>query len=167
MPIFPFIPEQTPAVRPLRLVVPAHGPGIDEARSRHAVLQENRAAADFAASNDPRADADLRRIFSMRVAASLEGGRAAILTPDSRRRLVTEARRAGLRAFEANLIIALVQDGARRGLPPHARETDRLLDMIPSSRQREERQLLVQRLIVAGILAAGILVTLVRWVTGQ
>lgn len=38
-----------------------------------------------------------------------------MLTPDRRRRLVRLATRVGLREFDANLIIAIVQDEARTG----------------------------------------------------
>lgn len=166
MPTFPLSPEPRPDARLLRLVIPDQGPGLEESRARHAVATENRRAAALAAAEDPAAEADVRRIFSIRVAHSLEGGRAAILTPDNRRRLVSDARRAGLRAFDANLIIAIVQDSARRGEPPHARATDRLLDLIPSRHTRDERQLLIQRLIIAAIIATGFLSMMIRWVTG-
>lgn len=55
---------------------------------------------------------DARLIFAQQVEANLEGGRAAILRPQRRRELVTQARRLGLRPFDANLVIAIVQDAA-------------------------------------------------------
>jgi hypothetical protein len=77
-------------------------------RATRAVERENRSAAVLPAD-------DARRIFGDHVARSLEGGRAAILRPDRRRLLVSRAATLGLRPFDANLIIAIVQDGARRG----------------------------------------------------
>lgn len=156
-------PEQP---RALRLVFPDHGVGIAEADARRAVEGENRRAAGLAARGDARAESDVRRIFAWRAAQSLEGGRAAILRPDSRRRLVSEARRFGLRAFEANLIIAVVQDSARRGESPDNAATRRTLDVIPSGVMSEDRQLLIQRMIVAAIIGAVLLAGLIRWVTG-
>jgi hypothetical protein len=58
---------------------------------------------------------DLRDVFSARVVNALDGGRAAILRPQVRRDLVAAAVDMGMRPFEANLVIALVQDSARRG----------------------------------------------------
>lgn len=58
---------------------------------------------------------DPRWVLAARAAVSLDGGRAAILTADKRRRLMTLARRMGLRPFDAALVIAIVQDAARSG----------------------------------------------------
>ena len=46
------------------------------------------------------------------VAGALDG---VILAPERRRRLLQDAHRMGVREFDANLVIALVQDRARRG----------------------------------------------------
>lgn len=59
--------------------------------------------------------ADVRWIFAMKVGNAIEGGRAALLTPPKRRELIAVAVSAGLREFDANLVIAVVQDAARRG----------------------------------------------------
>ncbi len=72
------------------------------------IARANRAAAAMSAE-------DARRIFALRVFESLEAGAAGVLRPDRRRELVSAAQRLGLRAFDANLIIAIVQDDARRG----------------------------------------------------
>lgn len=58
---------------------------------------------------------DARWVFANQVRDSLEGGRAAILPPNRRRDLVAAALRQGLRPFDANLVIAIVQDEARTG----------------------------------------------------
>ena len=42
-----------------------------------------------------------------------------ILPPDRRERIVRMARLFDLTAFDANMIIAIVQDQARRGIAPH------------------------------------------------
>ncbi len=54
-------------------------------------------------------------LFASVVASRVEGGRAGIVRPTVRRDLMRAAGLAGLRAFDATLIIALVQDRARRG----------------------------------------------------
>jgi hypothetical protein len=61
---------------------------------------------------------DPRWVFAARVASQLEGGRAGVLRPERRERLMRTARLLGLRAFDASLVIALVQDSARRGDMP-------------------------------------------------
>jgi len=82
--------------------VPAH-------EGRREVARENRAAA-IAAD-------DVRAAFAVEVARAIEGGRAAILRPEVRRALVDAAEGRGLRAFDAHLIIAVVQDAVRRAEP--------------------------------------------------
>lgn len=72
------------------------------------VALENRAAADLTVD-------DARWALAARTADSLEGGRAAVLPPEKRERLTRMATQLGLRPFDANLVIAIVQDGARCG----------------------------------------------------
>lgn len=59
--------------------------------------------------------ADARFRFASEVARHLEGGKAAILRPERRDVLIASAVRDGILAFDANLVIALVQDATRRG----------------------------------------------------
>lgn len=56
-----------------------------------------------------------RQLFAQAVEGALQGGRAAILTPLDRDALLAHARTLALRPFDAHLIIATVQDAARRG----------------------------------------------------
>jgi len=102
----------------LRLVVdgdvlPPQSDRMREASSpskvRRGIARENREAA--AMQRD-----DARLVFAQRVAANLEGGKAAILRPEVRQRLLTESASMGLRPFDANLIIAVAQDAAQRGV---------------------------------------------------
>ncbi|MFA6044300.1 MAG: hypothetical protein WC718_04900, partial [Phycisphaerales bacterium] len=58
---------------------------------------------------------DVRVAFAATVAAKIEGGRAAILRPEARQALVANGAKAGLRPFDVSLVIAIVQDAARRG----------------------------------------------------
>lgn len=55
---------------------------------------------------------DPRWVLALRVRERLEG---ALLRPDQRQRLIRLGSVLGLTAFEANLVIAIVQDNARRG----------------------------------------------------
>ncbi len=63
----------------------------------------------------PLQENDPRIVFAAAVAACMEGGKAALLRVEHRNKLHKSARRLGLRVFDANLIIAIVQDAARRG----------------------------------------------------
>lgn len=60
----------------------------------------------------PLAATDPRWVLAVRVSDALEGP---ILRPQRRERLIRIGRTLGLSPFESNLIIAMVQDQARRG----------------------------------------------------
>src|SRR6185295_11957443 len=104
----------------------AHAPALrlvnTERAFRVSVLPDRHSAAasvrseNFAAASLDATDA--RWVLAVRASQSLEGGAAAILAPERRRRLISFALGMGLRAFDANLVIAIVQDAARCGLPP-------------------------------------------------
>lgn len=91
----------------LRLVRPEEElPRAQRAEVRDVAL-ENRLAA---LSAD-----DVRLSFATQVATRIEGGKAAILRPAARERLLSEGKAVGLRPFDVSLVIAIVQDAARRG----------------------------------------------------
>ncbi len=100
-------------------MLPPQGDRSREASSpfkvRSGIARENREAA--AMQRD-----DARLVFAQRVAAHLEGGKAAILRPEVRKRLLTESTSMGLRPFDANLIIAVAQDAAQRGVMTDTRD---------------------------------------------
>ncbi len=58
---------------------------------------------------------DARWVLAVRINQALEGGQAARLAPEKRRAVTREAEKMGLTAFDANLLIAIVQDGVRSG----------------------------------------------------
>jgi hypothetical protein len=64
---------------------------------------------------------DPRWVLAVRVAYMIQGGRAAILRPADRRHLHRLASYMGVRPFDANLVIAIVQDAARSGDASSAR----------------------------------------------
>jgi hypothetical protein len=76
---------------------------------------------------------DARWVLAVRTTMSLQGGRAAILRPDDRRSLVTQAARMGLRPFDAALVIAIAQDAARSGEALSGSPQDRLAMVRPPS----------------------------------
>lgn len=181
----------------LRLVRTELSPEI---ASRYSKPLRARLASEVGAENKRAAglsDRDARRIMAQRVAENLEGGRAGILAPERRRALVATAQRLGFRTFDANLIIAVVQDRFRRGLlgTPAAGQDERLelispplgadhgtrgiaLSVPPDAEmplvhpalaeRRRERFWQVTRLLLASAAIAGILtVWLVNWLTGR
>jgi hypothetical protein len=94
---------------PREQAVSAHGAAEAPPRdARRRIARENASASMLAPD-------DARWMYAQEVATRLEGGRAAILRPADRRELVEIAGKLGVREFDANLVIALVQDAARRG----------------------------------------------------
>jgi hypothetical protein len=80
-------------------------------RAEQKIIQENASAVSLSAL-------DPRWVLAVQVMRGLQGGRAAILTPEERKRLMLVGNRMGLRSFDTNLVIAIVQDGARAGEDP-------------------------------------------------
>ncbi len=114
-------PRRSPGPAPLSI-------SMDEAR----VAAENRSAAAIAPG-------DARWVFAARVATALDGGRAAVLAPEKRERLIASARGLGLRPFDANLIVAIVQDTARTtGAPLGPAAAERLELVTPAARPRPQ-----------------------------
>lgn len=117
--------------------------------------------------------ADARWIFALRVSHSLEGGKAALLTPPRRRELIAAAVGAGLREFDANLIIAVVQDAARRGeLGEKARAIQGMgpsLAMVGAVRRPRAMSARMKTTVVAAVTAIASLACfafMVRWLFG-
>ncbi len=99
--------------------------------------------------------ADPRWVLAVRTAELLQGD---ILTPECRERIIRMGRMFNLTPFDANMIIAIVQDQARRGIAPHLCPTagEPQLRMITPPRQRSFRQMIRSRrtLILATLLSA-------------
>ena len=87
-------------------------PGLLRVR-KLAVAEEMLRARESTRTNalDPT---DPRWMLACATRDSLQG---AVLTYENRRKLMRLAQRVGIRAFDANLIVAIVQDRARRGEP--------------------------------------------------
>ena len=80
-------------------------------RAEERIAQENASAASLSAL-------DPRWVLAVQAYRSVQGGRAAVITPEERKRLMVVGNRLGLRAFDTSLVIAIVQDGARAGEDP-------------------------------------------------
>ncbi len=94
----------------LRLVGSDDREAVTSWRAARDVADENRAAAGNP-SLDP---ADPRWVLAARTHSQLQGS---TLTPERRARVLRTARQLGVRPFEASVIIAIVQDHARRSAP--------------------------------------------------
>lgn len=133
-------------------------------------VQEENAAASVL---DPE---DARAILARRVVESLEGGSAAILRPEVRSRLVTTGVRMGLRPFDANLVIAIMQDDARlakeRGKPPTARLSPGAMSRIGMVRGATERGArtswaVLGRLVISILVGIALATAFAQWILGS
>jgi len=115
------LPRDTP--RHLRLV------GQRDARQ----LPTNKTNAEEQALLGPT---DPRWVLALRVAEQLQG---TVLAPEARERLIRTGKAMGLTPFDANLVIAIIQDQARRGFAPErcASAGAPMLRMVPLPRPRD------------------------------
>ena len=137
--------------------------GLNEAsegtaqRARQAVASENRAAA----ANPALDPTDPRWVLAVRAYSQLQG---TALTFDRRQRLLRTADGLGVRPFDANMIIAIVQDHARRGNDLRdAAGTVALLEPPPRRRRREEFTLRWASAIMTALVAN---IFLIWWLLG-
>jgi len=102
------------------------------------------------------------------VASSLEGGQAGILRPDVRHKLVQQAVQLGLRPFDANLVIAIVQDSSRSmGTPLSEYTADRLkLVRDPREFAAEHRWSPWWVTLAVSLLALAMAWTIIGWLRG-
>jgi len=116
-------------------------------------------SARIGAENHESSVAAAREGFALLVSTQLQGGPAAILTPERRRRLVAGACRGGLTPFDANLVIAMVQHDSRLGgLSP---DTHRLPEA------GAKRNIGVwQPAVLAAAIGVAIFLLLRRWLLG-
>lgn len=127
------------------------------------VRRENVAAAAMAPT-------DPRWVLALRVYESIEGGRAAVLRPEKRRNLMALATRLGLRPFDANLVIAIVQDAARAGEPRLGPDVTSRLSLVRGADRAAEPERGVSLRVFLGAMGAAavlgylILDALIGWV---
>ena len=155
-------------LRPVRAVnslsvadrAPAPSRAADESlkRRRMEVARENHAASSLDAD-------DARWVFAVLVSKVLDGGRAAILAPERRALLMGNAKEIGLREFDANLVIAIVQDCVRTGHERLCPETQARLAMVREAHKPSSIKL--WQFVAAGIVAGGAIAGMViMWLRG-
>lgn len=151
----PAPPANEPPTRRSTLTLPLNGAG-DPATSRaeppaakgnpRRAFGPNRQAAEPTLS-----PTDPRWVLAVRTAQVLQGS---VLPAAQRNELLRVGRLLGLNAFEANLVIAIVQDQARRGRSPS--EAVATLQMVPRTAVGRRRRRMLWRVIglSAAVLAA-------------
>lgn len=124
-----------------------------EATAARQIALENRAAG----ANPDLSPTDPRWVFAVRTQNQLEG---AVLSPDRRIKLMHLAQQLGIRTFDANMIVALVQDRARRGAPLD--DLTGTLSML--GLEEKDNGQFMTRWLMALACAAPIAALLIRWV---
>lgn len=120
------------------------------------VARENEGAAGISAI-------DPRWVFAVQVARAIDGGRAAVLAPDRRQKLVAAAGHLGLRPFDANLIIAVVQDGVRSGEGGLSREVEARLAFIRGAAPKNQDGRTLAVVLLTAAMSVGVFCVLARW----
>ncbi|MGQ0627390.1 MAG: hypothetical protein ACT4PL_04725 [Phycisphaerales bacterium] len=122
------------------------------------------AGENVAASALPYNDA--RWVMAVRTAQMAEGGRAAIIPPRSRRALLRQAKSIGIRAFDAHLIIAIVQDAIRSGRGALSRESQASLAMVAPAGPVTEPAFPWPLVVASLFMGFIIFSTVAEWITG-
>ncbi|MBX3362641.1 MAG: hypothetical protein KF912_05940 [Phycisphaeraceae bacterium] len=169
----PLTPHDGPGRRTTRLVPDResqHPPGsVSVLSSRVRRVQEENARAS---ALDPE---DARAILARRVVESLEGGAAAVLRPEIRSRLVTTGVRMGLRPFDANLVIAIMQDDARlakaQPKPSGAKVSPGAMSRLglvrgPAEKDVQTSRAVLGRLAISILLGIALALAFVQWIVG-
>ena len=130
-----------------------------------AVVKENRLAAHAGRIDGDMVDAhDPRWVLAMQTQARLQG---AMLTPERRDELLSSGKKLGLRPFESNLVIAVMQDQARQAKPLHmAESTIGVIGVKPATRKvvvRRERESATRWLVAAIGGAIALAAVILRW----
>lgn len=132
--------------------------------SRRGIAEENAAAAALS-------PLDARWVFAVNVAREIElsaAPGAGVLSPERRRNLSRLATRLGLRPFDANLVIAIVQDGCRSG---EGALSSRVGERLTLVRGREGGPAMGGREFAAWLLASACMaitigLAMARWISG-
>ncbi len=135
----------------------------DPQQARLAVIKENRIAAhspgldrSFATGLDTK---DPRWILAMQTQSRLQGS---VLVPELRDQLLRNGAKLGLRPFESNLVIAIIQDRARAG--NSARSPVPLLSLVGHSIQNHSKKTITwPKWLAAFAAATAMAAVLIRW----
>ena len=109
---------------------------------------------------------DPRWVLALQAHSKLEGGRIGAISPENREKLVEMGKQFGLRPFDVQLVIAIVQDNARQGFESLSTDATHRLACVqrvatPSVRNCQIAVMLMASLSL-GVLAAAMFVV---WMT--
>ena len=146
-----------PLATQLRLAAPPDAESTrrwaEEAEARRQITRENRAAA-----HSPELQAhDPRWVLAARASQLIEGDAIPL---EARGRLHRTAGALGVRPFEASLVLAIVQEQARRGEP--LANAASLLEMVPAPRRVQSPDWVRWTAAITG--AALLALLLIRWI---
>jgi hypothetical protein len=119
------------------------------------VAQENKSAA----RNHDLQPNDPRWVLAVQTAAQLEGDR---LSPEARKRIERTAKLLGVRTFDASVIMAIVQDHARRRQPLSA--SAEMISLV--QKPVRERDTTLTRWVLALACAGLLAFAMIKWVVG-
>lgn len=139
-----------------------HSPQSVQCERKSATAQREVAAENRLAAMQGFDPHDPLWILAERAAAAIEGGRAAVLPPERRARLLATGARLGLRPFDSHLVIAIVQDGARSG-ERVGDATRRRLGLLRRGTGDERAAEIWLSLAMAGLIAAGMVLVFLGW----
>lgn len=139
----------------LRLVGSGDAEAMSSWHAANAVARENTAAA----RNPQLEPNDPRWVLAVQAASQLEGDR---LSPEARKRLERTAKLLGVRAFDANVIMAIVQDHARR--KQSLSDSAHMISMVSQAAPAHDHTL--TRWALALGLAGVVAFALIRWIIG-
>jgi hypothetical protein len=140
--------REHPAPRDSRGLVHAHS------QSHRSVAAENRAAS----GNHALEPTDPRWVLAARAYSQLQGS---TLSPERRDRVMRSAKTLGIRPFDANVIIAIVQDQARRGQTLGS--TQPMLELIDRPAPPGANRSIWMRWLAAALLAVIANLILIWW----
>ncbi len=131
----------TPAAGTPRLRL--HIPSSDRPRALRAVREKPAPQESSLRATDPR------WVLAVRAAELMQGP---VLAPNDREQLLQTGRMMGLNPFQSNLVIAIVQDQARRGGSPQ--QAVKELAFIPPAQRPSTRHIWRVALIAAALVVA-------------
>lgn len=116
------------------------------------VALENRSAAAMT-------PADARWVLAVRTSEAIEGG--GVLAPEARVRLQRLATALGLRPFDANMVMAIVQDGVRSGEGALGGGVAERLELVRGAPEATKESWVPFLVVGMGL---GLAAVLIRWV---
>jgi hypothetical protein len=108
---------------------------------------------------------DARHLVYRAAEGAIEGGQAGLLRPERRREVLRLATRQGMRPFDANLVIAIAQDAARRGESAASPALRQRLDIVPALAPTMQRGDFALRMLAISLgLAIAALGGFIAWI---